>query len=130
MAHPSIGGIDVLTFNGGVVPGTGENLQDITRINVDGVGLRKTGKKGKPFTLNSIADMDTAAETKSVAASYKALQGTLVTLVDDFQQSFTNVAVLDVTPGKPSRGRTASGGLTAGEYILPCTWLLQLTETS
>ena len=126
----SIGGIDVLTITGGIVPGTGENLQDITRPRVDGVGLRKLGKKGRPFSVTTFADMDTAAETKTVMESYKAKQGTLVTVVDDMGQSFTNVAVLDVTPNPPTRGLTASGGLTAGEYVLSCVWLLHLTETS
>lgn len=123
----SIGGLSVITLRGGINPGTGEQLQDITRPGVDGIAYRKVGKRGRPFTMESVVDVANAAAVTTAIANYKALQGTLVTVVENNGQTWTNVAVLNVRPAEPQKVLTAT---TGSDYLLRATWTLQMTETS
>jgi hypothetical protein len=115
----------------GLDTGAGENLQEITRPHVDGIAYRKVGKRGRTFQGESIVDVASAASAKTTFETYKATQGSLVTVVDDAGNSWTNVAVLAVRrAGNPKRTYTPVGGEAGGGWLLRARWVFQMTETS
>lgn len=126
----SIGGYSFITLEGGLNPGSGEQLEEITRPGVDGVAYRRIGRRGVPFRMQSLADVANAANAHSLILNYKALQGGLVTLVDETGQSWFNVMVLRVQCSQPKYVTGMSGGLTGGQtgYLVSADWLLQMTE--
>jgi hypothetical protein len=123
-----IGSYNFIAFKGGVNPGTGENLEEITRPNVDGVAYRKIGKKAPPFQMISIADVANDAAATSLLNNYKALQGTLATIELEGGSTYTNVAVLSVEQMERIPVTGSIGGLVEGStVILKCRWVLQAT---
>jgi len=125
----SIGGRSVLSIDGDFDLATGEQLEDITRANVDGISYRKLGKRGHPFQLISLVDVATAGAAKAELEAYKALQGTLVTVVDDTGASVSQLAVLSVRRAGPVR-RVVNpvGGVNGGSYLLAARWDLEPTD--
>jgi hypothetical protein len=111
-------------------PATGERLQIITRAGVDGTAYRKTGKRAAPSQITTIVDLGSDAAVKSELAAYKALQGTLVTVVTESSGTYTNVAVLAVREVSVRQVLTPVGGVSGGDHLLTCQWVLQMTETS
>jgi hypothetical protein len=126
----SIGGQTVLRLVGQLEPGDGENVQDITRAGVDGRAYRKTGKRAPPAQVTTVVDLGGSAAVKAALAAYKALQGTLVTVVTESSGTYTNVMVKSVREVDTKRVMSAVGGTTAGTRLLACQWVLQMTETS
>ena len=125
----SIGGHSVISAKGAINP-QGERLEDTTRPGVDGVSYRRIGKKSESFQLRTFTDAASAAAAKAlVATTYKGLQGTLVTVVDDMGNTWNNVAVLAVDPVSVKGVNTPVGGVVGGVVLLECLWTLQATET-
>jgi len=132
MASPSIGGNNMLDLTGAVVPATGQTVEDITRAGVDGTAYRQIGKRGPPFTMTSLVDVQTTAAAATLDGTYKALQGTLVTVVDCVGNSWSNVAVLDVSPIRIQAVTCATAGKSGANpgCLVSATWTLQCTNTS
>ena len=126
----SLGGRTVLRLTGNLEPATGERLQDITRAGVDGVAYRKVGKRASRTQVTTLVDLGSDAAVKSELEAYKALQGTLVTVVTENGGSYTNVAVLNVTSLPVQKTISAVGGVNGGNYLLRCQWVVQMTESS
>ncbi len=126
----SIGGRTVLDMTGTLEPATGEGLQDISRPGVDGTAYRKTGKRASRSQITTLVDLGSSGGVDSEIAAYKALQGTLVTVVDAAGISWTNVAVLRVNVLPYKHTIQAVGGVNGGSYLLRCQWVVQMTETS
>jgi len=112
----------------GTIAAQGEQVEEITRPNVDGHAYAKRGKRGLVMRMRSAADGDDAAGLQTTLVGYKALEGSLVTVIDDFENEWENVLVLEVTPVRQMRLAAAAGGLTAGLYLIECDWTLQHTE--
>ena len=108
----------------------GEAVLDITRPGVDGVAYHKIGERSRPVNVRTIADIFGAASVKTTMAAYKAMQGTLVTVQDDFGNSFSNVMVLNVQITRARKVETVSGGLIAGDHTIEAAWTLQATGTT
>ena len=126
----SIGGNSVISLRGQIDSGEGERLENITRAHVDGVAFRKVGKRGAPFAMTSLVDCASASAAKSTFGTYKALEGTLTTVVDDAGNSWSNVAVLNVRRNSIRQVYTPVGGVAGGGWLLSCQWVFVPTETS
>lgn len=105
-------------------------IERIDRAGSDGIAYRKGAKKPSPFTVETFEDLATAAETETKLESYKAMVGSLVTVIDDFTVTRTNVMVLGVAPVRAAAVTGSAGGiaLTAAVAILVARWELELTE--
>jgi len=127
---PQVGNFLFITLKGTVEPGTGENLDVITRPNVNGVAYRKIGKRSNPFVMSGIVDSLTEASAKDLVYDYKELQGTLVTIKDERGRTWTNVAVLGVRTVSIIPIKTSVGHLsvTNPTQLLTTQWTLQHTE--
>lgn len=125
----SIGSYNFVTLKGAVNLGSGENLEAITRANVDGVAYRKTGKRGEPFEMISAVDLTSYSSAATTYENYKALQGTLQTLTIEGGTIYTNMAILNVVEVARQPIITSSGGQNANSTVLlECRWLLQSTN--
>ena len=113
----------------GIAQTMGERLDDITRPAVDGVGLRKEGKRPDQFDLLTIVDVESAAEGQTLYASYKALQGTLVTYTDAQALAWAGLAVQHVALIEIGARDTIVGGLTdTPTHLVRCRWTLLPTS--
>jgi len=127
MSSSSIGGYTMITVRGTPQP-AGMVLADITRANVDGHAYQEQGYHAAPEFLTSIVDLTTAAGVKTEIEGYKALQATLVTIVDDLGNSWTNVAILSVRTSGGKYVACPVGGVNGGNYLLSAQWQVQHTE--
>ena len=123
----SIGGNEVLRISGEFQT-LAEEVEVITRPNVDGAAYRTMGQRSTPFRMTSVVDVDDAADAETLADTYKALKGTLVTIVDDHGQTHNYVAVLDVDIVRKKKLIVGVGGLSASMgYLVEAAWTLQET---
>jgi len=123
----SIGGYTMITVKNNPAP-AGMLLADITRPNVDGHAYQEQGYHAPVVYLTSIVDLADAAEVQTEIEGYAALQGTLITVVDDLGNSWTNVAVLSVRSDGGRYVACPVGGIYAGNYIVTAYWQMQHTE--
>lgn len=127
----SIGSFTFLTLKGGVSIGSGMTLQEITRPNVDGISYRKVGKRGEPFQVNTVIDLLNYPTAKTRVSDYAAMQGTLVTLVEESGSTWNNVLVLNTRHVETVPIRSSVGGITANSLVLlSMVWTLRMTETT
>jgi hypothetical protein len=122
---PQIAALNFKFLTGLPEPG-GMNLDEITRANADGVALREIGKRGGPVELVSFVDV-AANAVQSTIESYHALRGTLVSIVDEFNNTWSNVAVLKVSVSQAKKVGTVIGGINSGTVILEARWTVQST---
>ena len=105
----------------------GEQLVDITRNGVDGVAFQKTGARSEPSEAILIVDCDSGSDADTFFSTVKAMQGTLITIVDDFGVTTTNVAVISVRRVSKITTMTPVGGVTAGTVLLTLSATLRET---
>ncbi len=127
---PSIGGRNVVLIDG-AVNSSAETARNIRRPNIDGVAFLLMGKTTSPFAMRSMVDTTTANAANVEMDAYKALAGTLVTVVDNLAISHTLVMVLDVSPEPTREAKTVTGGINVSEgaagFLVVATWTLQAT---
>jgi hypothetical protein len=125
----SIGGY-TLYIEAGKLNRQGITLREISRPGVDGQAYQDVGMRARASQVRTFGDFDTDADAEQRLRQYKALQGTLVTVVDETDQTFSNVCVLSVEAVATPRYPAAAGGLaeTTARTGLTCVWLLQVTE--
>lgn len=130
MADSSIGEFQFVSLTGEVGPPTEQIGPPIVRPGVDGVGLWKTGQRGRPFRLRSAvdyADLDTA---RNKLSQYRALIGADPILLKQDGYDFDGegnfkVAVLDVRATQLRKVETTAGGLNPPSNAkLVCEWTL------
>lgn len=90
----------------GFVRSKNESLDSFTRPGYDGHGSIVIGKRGDESPLTCIKYVESASLATHIAA-VEALQGTVVTVEDDFGRQSTACEVLDVRPGSGGRGQSA-----------------------
>ena len=128
---PGIGSYNFIKLSGGINPGTGEQVEEITRAGVDGVAFRKIGKRGFAFEMRSVVDVADAAAAQTLVGNYKALQGSIVNIVDDTGRTWNNYIVLRVRPIQARPVTSATGGLVNDpEYLVSASWIMQATEAT
>lgn len=124
----AIGPYQFVTLSG-VPRGIARQLEVIERAGVDGSGIQRTGRRGRPFRLRSLVDCNSFAEADVMVEAYRLLIGEApVELVWNGRQSSLKgylVVVLDVEPVDVAALVTAVGGLTGlGVAHIVAEWTL------
>jgi len=132
MASGAISGYSFVTFTGELVPSGGITLEEITRPGVVGVAYRQVGKRGDPFTVQTLVDVASAASAQTLIRGYKALQGTVVPVIDGIGNAWPYVLVMGVRPNQPKYAAAMQGGLSGSwtGYLIECTWTLQIISAT
>lgn len=121
---PAIGNQFFITLKG-QVDNFAPMLDQFSRPGIDGVGFQDLGKRGQETTLNSTADVSSVDNT---FAAYKRLVGTLQTVTNDFNVTYTRVMILGVSRLSGRAVSIGRGGLLANPAaVLACTWRVQRT---
>lgn len=100
----------------------GDQLEEITRTGVDGNAYFNQGARSTTSTLQThetFVSGTTSVKTKLEA--YRALQGTVVTVVDGHGTTWTNVLVSSVECVVSSVG-ALSGGTANADKLIQATW--------
>ncbi len=113
MGFPQLGSIEFLSLKGNPAD-LGEELEQITRPGIDGVVLRKLGKKPVPQLLRGIIDSSSPSNATAAEANLLALQGTLVTWTNEIDETKDNVAVIRVAPRTQPTLHLSAVGTTSG----------------
>ena len=124
MATPQIGAFQFITKKGPAPIPPAQTVVEITRPGVDSQAYRQQGKRAPVVTW--MTEVDTNSP-QALLNSYRALQATEVTVVDDDGASFTNVMVLSVIPVSKKKVVNPVGGISAGSWIMAVQWRLQGT---
>ena len=95
MANPTIGGYEMISIQGRPAH-LGESVEEITRPGADGHAWKYQGLRSEQRQLTTVSDFASAGAARAEMAGYAALKGQLVTIVDDFGQTYTDVMILDV----------------------------------
>ena len=110
---PSIGALDFAFLSSPTEP-PAEKLVEVTRAQVDGVALKKTGTQGARYrrrgTLGAGGPFDPG---QTVINSCKALAGQVLTVVDDHGDTWTKVGIMRVWIRR-NQAVARSAGLMAG----------------
>ena len=126
---PAIGAIAPHAIRGTLAP-MGLTLREETRPHVDGVAYTVTGKRSmvsRIQTFEFLNSSTTSAATRK--AAYKALQGTLVSVTDGFDETTANVAVLNVSCRVQTIKDADGPSVPAGsDTLITATWTLQDTN--
>jgi len=105
----------------------GQQVKKINRAGVDANAFHQLGKRADPVDVPCVADIDGFANVKTTIQGYKALEGTLVSVVSSVGNTYTNVMVQKVRVGRPKKVITPVGGLGPYDHVLPSIWTLQST---
>ena len=117
MAFPQLGSVEFLSLKGNPAD-LGEELEQITRPGIDGVVLRKLGKKPVPQLLRGIVDSSSPANATTAEASVLGLPGTLVTWTNEIDEDKDNVVVIRIVPrGQPTLHLNAVGSTSGGTNV-------------
>jgi hypothetical protein len=113
---------------------SGQTLEDITRKGTDGQAFRLTGQRGEMFDVEATVDLTDYPTAQSLWDSLIALRGSIVTIVDDFGQSFDQIIVHNVGRPKQRPGLSAVGGVNSnspvGQARSISTFRLTLQDTT
>ncbi|MBN46294.1 MULTISPECIES: hypothetical protein [unclassified Methylophaga] len=122
---------DFVTLTGDMNPGTGHQVEELSRPGVDGVSYRRIGRRGLPFQMKSVRDVINIADAYNLVHSYKDLQGQIIDIFDERGVDWYNIMVLRCQPRAPRYVDAMAGGLSgaANGYVVEVEWLLQMTET-
>jgi hypothetical protein len=120
----SIGGVNVHAWTKNEVQPLGGSLELRTRPGVSGYDLIAMGGRSEPFEMESVSDYDTESDRHAAHASFNALRGYVVSLVDNDARTWS-VAVLGINVVGKLDSPLAVGGLTSGKYELRLSWRLQ-----
>jgi len=105
-----------------------KNIEVFTRPNVDGAGIQDHGSAGRPRTYRCVRDVDAAGGTalNDEIDAVRALEGTVVTVLDNYARTFTKMAIVSVVVppddnrGNPQKVSGVAGGINgaAATYII------------
>jgi hypothetical protein len=110
-----------ISLGGGQPQGNGLMLAEISRPGVDGRAFREEQTRSQPFSLEGHRDVDNLAACKTLYDTMvTAYQGKVVTVVDDYGATHTNLACLAVIRVDARKLITAVGGVSAskGAYLV------------
>lgn len=126
MATNSIGEFGFLSLIGHP-PGIQQELELLQRPGVNGVGLWKTGFRGRPFRLRSLVDAQSKEDAREYYTLYCELIGAdpvqLIYSDHDSEDEGYRVAVLSVTPLDIRALANSAGGLNSPSLgWIECDW--------
>ena len=127
MAWPQVGGRDLLTMN---ISRQQQGLHaiEITRPGTNGIALQKVGNRAKPTQMITSVDCDTTAACETELTAYTTMRNTLVTIREPNGTSTANVRIVDVVKVAEQIHVNAVGGVTDGDYVITCQWMIQETQ--
>lgn len=76
--------------------GYGDQLVPLEKDVQDGVAFRYVGRRAKPSTLHTVYGALTGATALLAQRAWMAVQGTLITIHDEFGRQWNNFVVLEV----------------------------------
>ena len=125
--NDAIGPHQFIGLHGHCDPPKQQIAPPMVRPGIDGVGLRRTGIRGRPSRLRSVVDAGNLADARAKYKAYRELIGaTPVQLVQhdcDYQVEGWQVAVLDVRRVRMQKAMTPCGGLNPPSLAkLICEW--------
>ena len=124
----SIGGITFLRLSGEVNP-QGDEPETFVAPGVDGLGADNIGERSREFVMISTVDVADDVDKLALLSNYKALQSTLVTVIDSTGDTFDNVLVIHVEPVQSNSVIGGVGGKNADPAgLFSCRWEMQATE--
>lgn len=133
MPNPSIGS-ETFKFLRGVPQPLGEAVETVRRPGLDGYDVRKLGKQADVAVMESAVDVADASAVATKKAAYKAIKGTVVTVVDETGNSTANVLVENYAVIGEKRMAQMIGGVnvSAGSsgYWLTARWFLRELSTA
>ena len=92
----------------------GSVWQDISRPGKHGLAARDLGRRGEPFEMIGTRDHADGTAAQNFHYDLQAAAGDLVTLVDDFSNSWLDVLIHRVIMVEQRKIAVAVGGLTSG----------------
>jgi hypothetical protein len=106
----------------------GEVVEDISRPGEDGHAVRRLGRRGPPFQVETTVDLGSAVSAQEAAAAYASYKGSIVAMTDGTNCNWTKVLVLEVrATWQPAP--TIAGGLNEDSaWVLHATWDLQIVD--
>mgnify|MGYP006290605239 CR=1 FL=1 len=114
---PSVGSITLISLRA-EPDRPGQVVEVLARPGVDGTGFRQTGVRAEPFRAVAVVDVDDAAAADSLVGDFKALQGTVVEIEDDFGRTADAILVLRVRLVSRTAVKTAVGGVSSEKGLL------------
>lgn len=121
-------------FLRGVPQPLGEALETVRRPGLDGYDLRKMGKQADVTVMESIVDVADASAVATKKTNYKALKGTVVSVVDETGNTTTNVAVQNFQILTEKKVAQMVGGVNVTDgnsgFLITTRWFLQELNTS
>lgn len=123
----SIGSETFVSLEGLPIP-LGERPEEVTRPGADGHAYRKSGKEAPEVRLRSTVDVADAATAHSKVTTYLGMRSTIVDVVDDTGETWTNVLIVEVAPEMPQKVATPVGGLNGGAYVVRARWRLRVVN--
>lgn len=114
------------------VKAAAEQVQTLDREGLDGVALRLMGVKGEPFQLQCEADLvlQNPGAIAGKRATYKSLQGTVVTVVMDTGEQRTGIAIIRATEIRFEDVVAGVGGLAGSSATHLAFVTLECIDTS
>lgn len=127
---PSAGGgpFTFITLKG-EIQSLAKVVDDVTRPGVDGHAYRENAKRGRIYEMVGLRDYLDNAAAVAEYADLMALQGTIVTVIDDRGATAQNVMVLEVERLALEPMLKSVGGLVANStYLMTMRFLMQNTK--
>jgi hypothetical protein len=128
MADPLIGAEAFIRIDRDHAP-IQEEVREISRPNVDGIGLQKIGTRGRSFSLQAIRDFETETAYRTTLANLLALEGTITSWTNNEGTNFAGLAVQTVTVQRKRRCQSAVGGLVGTGQTLVVTFRVRCIDT-
>jgi len=123
----SIGGETVLILGAAPQPAA-QTAENITRRGVNGTALRTLGTQAEPVYLRSVSEHSDAAAVKTAIETFRAMRNTLVTIVDDLDNTWNNQRVVNCQVRRQQKIGTPAG--FTGPYLLTMEWIVQDMDTA
>jgi hypothetical protein len=102
----------------GQVQRPGQTLVELSRPGVDGQAYRREGRRSSIFEMIGTVDVDSAAAAATLLSNLQTLREDLVTVKDDLAQTFTAVAVLEVSQIEQGKIAACVGGLSTLKAVI------------
>lgn len=112
----SLGGTAFITLKGHRDPPDAQ-IEDISRTGVNGTEKRFLQKRGKEFEMVGHVDVTDLAAGRALFLTLHALRGTVVSVTDDFGDSFT-ADLIDVDRQSLRATPVAAGGVSGNPGAL------------
>jgi hypothetical protein len=114
----------------GLVDPPGLILDDATRAGVDGSAYLEMQSTGEPFEMEGIRDCTDATDAATKYAALKAMQGTKVSVIDDYGKTWLDVVILRVRRSFQHKLINAAGGVLSGtgRAVLGVRFLMQVSK--